>query len=250
MDESTGQENVGAGSAGLNDIYEQVQPKQPEQQQGVPDLYGAVNPPQPPEQHVDPVTGQKYNEPEKGFADQQPDLVGVADMGAQGTPQSKPVDYKFQYPEGYSEEGIGNDIIADFKKAMHRAGSTNAEAQRQLNSHFYWLNRIREKELREYEQKYNHWRQESTSAGLLHPQTTAAANRALSLVDPNGELRQILSASGLQFNPAILRLLADYGRRNTQDRGTLDAGITQAPERERTQEEKWKNLDRVPYHLI
>ena len=164
-----------------------------------------------------------------GFADVDPGNEGFADHGNQGTPESSPGDYSFQYPEDVDGEQINPELMDKFKNFAHQAGLTNEEAQDELNNHLYWFREVYQENQRQQGENIARWREESSRADLLNPDVMHEASRGLSMLDSTGEIGEILSLTGLQSHPVFIRVFQAYARRNSQGRGTMSPGTTPAP---------------------
>ena len=185
--------------------------------------------PNEPQSHEPQAQEYYVQEPPQGVANLEAPMDGVADIGAQGTPSGTPEQYEFEYPEGMDEDTLGQGVMEEFRQYMHQAGYTQDQAQQELDNHLYWLARSQEERMHQYSQDFDRWRHESTISGLTDNVSYQDANVGLSLADPTGEFRQILSESGLQHHPAFLRMARAYGRQNSQDRGTMSPGTGSGP---------------------
>ena len=142
----------------------------------------------------------------------------------EGTSGSTPEDYQFQYPEGLTEDHLGQEFMDEFRTKLWESGKTNEEAQRELNNHLYFNAHMERRKAQMMNDTFLRWKRDSVTNGANNRAVQNKANEGLSMLDPTGEIRHYLGAHGLHNAFAIVRAFEAYAILNSQDGGTMRRG--------------------------
>lgn len=124
----------------------------------------------------------------------------------------------FNLPEGFE---VIPGLMEEFKGTAKQLRLNQAQAQRLIDLQIKAGQAQAESWVRQRQNWRAHIEADATYGGPHFAHTVRQAKTALDVYDPSGELRQMLTSSGFEDNPAVLRFLAKVGKQHLREADVL-----------------------------
>lgn len=123
-----------------------------------------------------------------------------------------PEKYDFKAPEGYSFNDAG---LAKFQEMARGLGMSQEQAQAHMDYFVGELTGTETRRTEAYQKQQEAWvtsiKADKELGGKAFDQTVSRCQKAMSVIDPSGELRKVVDAMGIGNHPVMVRAWARLG---------------------------------------
>lgn len=133
--------------------------------------------------------------------------------------EAEPEDYAFAPTDDFA---VPQENLDSFTKACKDAGLSKTQAEALLSWHKQFAGDVAKLQSQQQEQQIKAWQteilQDKDFGGTAWKATVADSRKALAHFDPDGQLRQLLRDSHVDYHPAVVRVIARVGRAMGEDK--------------------------------